>query len=558
MAFASIHIPDFWVQSVARFERALRNGAVALVDGIPSQSKVVAANPAALQAGIQLGISKSLAEQFKKVETRRRSPGKEASSHAALLDLAWSFSPRAEDTAPDTIVLDLAGLASLFGSEENIARQLTERAADLGLAANVAVAHNLEAAILASRGFAGITRIPHGKEQKYLGPLPVLFLPASQEILETLERWGIRDCQALAALPLLDLSERLGQQGVHLHELARGACLRSLKPAELGHSFEEEMELEDAVEELEPLAFILGRLLDQLTARLQARSLTINSIRVQFELDTASQVERSDLKPNSSVFKTRYQRQKESAATKKDSVPAGVASSVSEEKTYEKVLTLPLPIRDSKMLLKLLRLQLQSDPPNAPIQKVMLAAQPAHPRATQGGLFLPSYPDPEKLELTIARLANLLGDSNIGSPELIDTHRPGAFRLRRFVPPGDTSGETKHSENRRPAIGFRIFRPAPPARMELHHKRPVRVFFQGKWGQVIAASGPWRTSGDWWREDAWKQEEWDLEIIFEPASNSGSRHQNANKIPQRGQRRGVYCLFFDSIRQSWFVRGSYD
>ncbi len=559
MVFASIHIPDFWVQSVARFEPALRGRAAALVDGIPSQCKIVAANPAALQAGIQLGMSKALAVKFEGVEIRHRSPGKEASSHAALLDLGWSFSPRVEDTAPDTMVLDLAGLASLFGSEENIARQLTERAADLGLAANVAIAHNLEAALLASRGFSGITQIPPEEESKCLGALPIHFLPASTEILETLERWGIHDCAALAALPLLDLSERLGQPGVRLHELARGAFLRALTLAEPSHSFEEEMTLEDAVEELEPLAFILGRLLDQLTARLETRALAANSIRVRFELDTASQIDNPKSNSrNSFALQTRskQQRQKQSAKNG-SSAPATAAQPIA--KTYEKVLTLPLPMRDSKMLLKLLRLQLQSDPPNAPIQKVALAAEPAHSRAMQGGLFLPSYPDPEKLELTVARLANLLGDSNIGSPELVDTHRPGAFCIRRFVPPRDPSGKTAPAEKRRPAIGFRMFRPAPPAQIELLHKRPVRVFFHGMWGNVVAASGPWRTSGDWWREDAWKQEEWDLEIIFETPANSSGRYRTLQERgPQRAQRRGIYCLFLDSVRQSWFVRGTYD
>jgi protein ImuB len=560
MAFAAIHIPDFWVQAVARFEPALRGRVVALVDGIPSQSKIVAANQAALQHGIQLGMSKALAVKFEGIEIRHRSPGKEASSHAALLDLGWSFSPRVEDTAPDTIVLDLAGLASLFGSENNIAAQLTQRASDLGLFANVAIAHNLEASLLGARGFSGITRIPPGEERHSLGSLPIHFLPASQEILETLERWGIHDCEALAALPLLDLSERLGQPGVHLHELARGACLRALTLAEPSHSFEEEMTLEDAVEELEPLAFILGRLLDQLTARLDARALAANSIRVRLELDAASQIERTEeQRRNSFAARARSKQQPQTkSATNGGSARAAAANP--KAGSYEKVMTLPLPMRDSKMLLKLLRLQLQSDPPNAPIQKVFLAAEPAKPRATQGGLFLPSYPDPEKLELTVARLANLVGDANIGSPEIIDTHRPGAFRIRRFVPPRGTSEKAVRVGSRRPAIGFRMFRPAPPARIELLNKRPVRVFFLGMRGNVVAASGPWRTSGDWWREDAWKQEDWDLEIIFEPApSDCSSRYQNSNKRPVHGtQRRGIYCLFFDSIRQSWFVRGTYD
>ena len=104
---------------------------------------------------------------------------------------------------------------------------LPQRASSLGLTANVAIASNIEAALLASRGFPGITLIPPGEESQRLGALPVEVLPASPETLETLDRWGVRTCAALAALPLLDLSERLGQEGVRLHELARGAsCVR--------------------------------------------------------------------------------------------------------------------------------------------------------------------------------------------------------------------------------------------------------------------------------------------------------------------------------------------
>ena len=47
------------------------------------------------------------------------------------------------------------------------------------------------------------------------------------------------------------------------------------------------MELDDAVEDLDPLSFLLGRLLDQLCARLSTRSLAAASIRVRFELQPA-------------------------------------------------------------------------------------------------------------------------------------------------------------------------------------------------------------------------------------------------------------------------------
>src|SRR5580658_3781866 len=389
MAFAAIHVANFMVQAVLRAEVELREKAVALVDGTAPQILVVAANDAAWRAGIQLGMAQTQA-QLCGVEIRRRSRAQEKAAHAALLDLGWSMSPRVEDHAQDTILADLAGLNSLFGADENIAREFARRAAELRLQAHVAVSANLEVAVHAARGFAGITVIPEGEEARYLSGLPVQTLGPSAEALETLERWGIRTCAALGALPVLELSERLGQEGVRLQELARGAHTRSLVLAEPAQTLEEEMELDDAVEDLEPLSFVLGRLLDQVCARLAARALSAAAIRVRFDLGDA--------------FEKEEEVREKNAAT---AAVAGAAAAASEvqaaAKAYEKTLNLPVPMRDSKMLLKLLRLQLQADPPAGGIVKITLGADPARPRSTQHGLFVPNSPDPEKLELTVAR-----------------------------------------------------------------------------------------------------------------------------------------------------------
>jgi protein ImuB len=530
MAFACIYIPDFLVQSVVRGEPALRDCALALISGNPPLWNVVAANAAALEAGIQLGMTKAQAAEFCGVQVCSRSESQEKAAHAALLDVAWSVSPRAENTAPDTVVVDLEGLSSLFGSDENIARELTRRVSSVGLRPRVAVACNIEAAILAARGFPGTTIIPAGEECAQLGGLPVEVLPADAETLEILERWGVETLQALAALPVLQLSERLGQVGVRLHELARGANQRSLVLAQVTSSFAEEMELDDAVEELEPLSFLLGRLLDQLCARLQARALAVRAIHVHFDLEPSFDKDFQTLKGES--------RKK----------PAS--------KRYTKILTLPVPLRNSKTLLKLLRLQLQADPPSAPIQKINLRADSAAPRVTQNGLFVPAAPDPEKLELTIARLTKLVGESNIGTPELLDTHRPENFRMTRFVVSGEGNKARRKSDSspkrREVLTGFRVFRPSLPIRVELREEQPSRVYLRGMRGEVVAASGPWRSSGDWWREDLWHQDEWDLALEFAPSRKQ--REQSMNLPAQNG----VYRIYYDALRQSWFARGHYD
>jgi hypothetical protein len=86
----------------------------------------------------------------------------------------------------------------------------------------------------------------------------------------------------------------------------------------------------------------------------------------------------------------------------------------------------------------------------------------------------------------------------------------------------------------------------------------MRVSFNALCANVITASGPWRTGGDWWREDTWQQDEWDLELHFEPTLNPGRSEQLANTKSSKAPQHGVYCLYFDSIRQGWFVRGIYD
>ena len=89
-------------------------------------------------------------------------------------------------------------------------------------------------------------------------------------------------------------------------------------------------------------------------------------------------------------------------------------------------------------------------------------------------------------------------------------------------------------------------RPAQAIRVELQDEQPVRVYLRGMRGEVTAASGPWRSTGDWWQEDAWHQDEWDLEIEFYIV-NTGA-----------GGSAGLYCVYYDSDCRGWFVRGVYD
>ena len=570
MGFAAIYVAEFMVQAVVRVEPGLRGRAMALIDGDAAPLfSVVAANAGARNAGIFLGMTKANAAQFAGVEIRARSMAAEKAAHAALRDVGWSVSPRMEDCAADLILLDVAGLSALLGTEQEIAELLVARAEECGLRVNVAIAENIFVAEVAARGFAGITLIAAGEEAARIGGLPVRVLQPAEEMAETLELWGIRTCAELARLPVLQLSERLGQAGVRLRALARGKASRALVVAEQELTFEEEMELDDAVEELEPLSFVLGRLLDQLCARLTTRALAASLLRVRFDLQPAFE--------NALDVRTEVVRAK--------SLPG----------VYSRTMQLPVPMRDAKLLLKLLRLRLQGSPPGAPIVKVLVAAEAARPRVAQRGLFWPSFPDVEKLELTLARLESVVGEGNVGSAEVVDTHRPGEFRIEKFAPVreeaeantekrsgGKKSAKknaekiTKSIRKNGVAMSFRAFRPPLPIHVNSREGQPAEIFLQGRRGEVRKAAGPWRTSGEWWREEQWIEDEWDVEIRFWSGTGERAEINRRQKFGwqvyeekkpgknERGQKENStaeharYRVYYDAVTKGWFARGIYD
>ena len=547
--FACIFIPDFSVQAIIRFEPELRTRSVAVLTGRPPLEKVVALNERARQSGAELGATKSQLEAWENLMLRARSESQEKSAHAALLDCAQSFSPEVEDTSPGTVLLNLAGLEPLLGPLPTIARDLARRVSQIGLEASIAVAANPDAALLAARGFPGITLIFEGREAEQLGNLPVDVLletfsstvEEATRCVETFDRWGIRKLRALAALPEVPVSERLGQQGIRLQKLARGAVSRNLRVLEPQLIFAESVELEYPIVLLEPLAFLLNRMLEQVCARLSSRALAVQELHLNLEL----------------------------AAT----LPNACAS-------FNRKLRLPTPMLDAKVFLKLLQLDLQAHPPGAPIVKIHLSADPAPPRALQNGLFQPLFPEPEKLELTLARIAGIVGEGRVGSVELLDTHREGAFAVRHFAPtepaPAELKAkhEVKQSGNRKKdtsmpendsaceidachtgeklgetaqkqmsaVIALRLFRPPLSASVTVREARPVRMRClqrENIAGEIVWTAGPWRSSGDWSEQEGWSREEWDIAIPAETGLV-------------------LYRLVQDKLSGNWFVEGTYD
>ena len=375
-------------------------------------------------------------------------------------------------------------------------------------------------------------------------------------LLETLNRWGIRNLRALAALPEISLSERLGQQGLHLQKLARGSAIRTPIPVEAPLVFEEAIELEHPIVLLEPLAFLLNRLLEQLCARLASRALATQELRLTLELSNLTGVDDefdnvgipSESDDSLKIDEGSGAPLLAGVARSGDFQPGIVQQAVlqNRQSKFIRKLSLPLPMLDARVFLKLLQLDLNAHPPGAPIMKIHLSAEPARPRSAQGGLFLPPAPEPEKLELTLARIAGIVGEQRVGAVELLDTHHPEGFRMRRFV----AEVARKTSQRRTPdaaeaqaaVTALRRFRPPLRANVTLQSGQPARVMCPKNkevQGEVLWKAGSWRFSGDWWERDAWSRDEWDLAV-------------------RNGEAVSFCRLVHDLLAGTWFVEGMYD
>jgi protein ImuB len=591
--FACIYVPDFPVEAIVRVEPWLREQALAVLEGKPPMVRVVALNEKARGLGMEMGMTKLQAAVFsapanevahssdtsvKNTRTtqiefssrrvrskpkpdlamlRQRSAEQENSAHAALLDVAHAFTPRVEDTARDTLLLDLAGLERLYGAPATMARDLASRVNAIALEANIALAANPEAALHAARGFSGTTLIPAGEEAHRLGvlPLPVLLdafdisltnSPASdrkreklrEQMLDTLERWGVRDFRTLALLPEHALASRLGEVGTRLQRLAQGIGMRTLALCEPVTHFEEVMELESAVETLEPLSFVLNRLLEQLCARLEARALAVQELHLRLRLE---------------------RRVADEETTTAQKLSGTSSHIVGCSNTVEHVLRLPVAMRDTKVFLKLLQLELAAHPPGAPIIKVWIAAEPAPPRSAQHGLFLPVTPEAERLEITLARVSSIVGERRVGIARLLDPHRQNSFRMDRFVAEEGSNRTVTPttSDIREPGrLALRRFRPPWQLQVRVAEGRPVALTAKPTChgelqGKVFWSAGPWRSSGDWWTENGkgwnedrvcpWDREEWDVALA------------NGN-----GDSVALYCIYRDLASGKWFADASYD
>ena len=540
--FAAIYIPDFSLQAVLRHEPGLSERPVALVAESTPKSPVLQLTEAARKAGVAEGLSSTQAlARCGAIVIKTRSRAQEDAAQLALWQCAYSFSPHLESTADGICTLDLRGLPVLAewqtavtsaspdpAQPELFPRTETEPIrpdvrlrqwaqgiitllagcrlrAQAGMAATPGMALH---AARAARPFRLVT-----DTALFLKDLPVASLDPPAEIADILHKWGIHTAGAMVALGRDRIAERLGQEGIDLYDQAEAKTARPLTVMELPLVFEESSELENEIETLEPLLFLLRRFLEQLSRRLEVVYLVAAEIVLDLTLASGDR--------------------------------------------YERCFKIPAPTRDVDTLFRMLHTHMENVRTAAPIVGLRLRLNPSLPQLQQFGLFEPSLRDPNHFHETLARLTAMLGHERVGTPVVEPGYRSDAFHMEpvkfhqiagRDIPPRrakaspspfrreragervpidftagsdvhghaeiEAAGEDDLSENRRRyGLPLRRFRPAVRISVDTEGGRPIILRSSKFTVKIALASGPWRSSGLWWDKAAWTAEEWDIQTI---------------------------------------------
>jgi protein ImuB len=509
-----------------------------------------------------------------RIETSQRGLDPKTSAVSALnvvnvlVAVAREFSPRFERHGDDLVSVDVSGLDRLIGPPRTIGEELRRDAAARGAYVHVAVAQTRAAAVVLALARAGLTIVDPGGEAQALAPISIAILEKaygswltthgpepSALSLEPLKRWGVRTLGELASLPAADLSSRLGPHALAWQAIARGEDRAPLVPTLPEERFESSLDLDWPVEGLEPLSFVLTRLLEPLSVRLERRDRGTAMLHLELRLVT------------------------------NPSTGAG------RGELYARHLQLPSPIRDVRTLRTLLVLDLESHPPPAAIDRVTIVIDPTPGRIVQHTLFTRAHPTPEQLSTLLARLGALMGQDRIGRPATVDSHRPGVFRMEPFPTEHDRHDDQRRNRRDRRETylensalehsadsassalnvvsALRRCRQPVPARAVVEDGRPTHLTtdrrgFAG--GSVLAVTGPWRTSGNWWSSHNAQRSTLNSQSQGSDFTlqTSDFRLQASDLFWNRDEwdvalaDGAVYRIFRDRDTDGWFIDGVFD
>lgn len=391
---------------------------------LQATTRIDAVNDLAKKYGVRAG--QTIAESRAILAHLRVAPLPKEKVRLALQELCESvlrFGTSVSFELPDTVWLDISGVAHLFGGEKQLTEELFAAVSELGYTVRIATS----AGPMLAQAYARWLQPASGQltlvtdptdEQQLAKQLPVKSLPVSDEVQIWLAQLGILTLAELAKIPKEYACHRLGREAATALDLVDGVDERPLKaycPVDLPV---QTVSWDEPITGSEPLLFVLRGVCGKIAARLEGRGLAAQKLRLTLSYDQGV-----------AAFR-------------------GVPSELIQE--YE--LAAPL-FRDEEiwkvLSSRLGRTRLQAPSVGLKLEVLQLthaAKRQLELAKTQSKL---TGANPETLAVLFGELSADVGSSHFGFLRLSDSHRPEKVSLLQPASASQLNDDLKHSGSRK-------------------------------------------------------------------------------------------------------------
>lgn len=452
---------------------------------------------------------------------------------------------------PESLLLDVTGLAHLFGDEHRLAQQVLKHCDQLGYLPRVAIGDTVGIAWAVARYLSGQYFAIHGQpvvlpvgDRETVKQVPVDGLRLEPAIVDSLYQLGIETIGQLQQLPRNDLAMRFGncihQRLDQLSGKLEETFVVRRKPTE----FIAEQLLEYPTHHRETIGVIIARLVTQLCSQMRCRQRgalewTIKlacqtgppiEFRVNLFQPTATTAEvmplvemqlEQALSPHTRKFRKRWKKKATRASSKtirdrnwasqelgaeSNSENSSKSNSKSSEEDRQDAYPTDQFHRYTTIQVQEICVSVTSDVLLIQKQRQLFDENPRLDR--------------QSLAHLINRLANRLGNQNVVYPVLQSGAQPEyAYRLRPLVDPSRKRRRRRTKPRKQSHVlgrPLRLFHPAKPLKRcdQVETGSPALLALRSdsmKPQRVIRSWGPERIETGWWRglsvcRDYWRVE----------------------------------------------------
>jgi protein ImuB len=429
-----------------------------LVGQTGNRREVAAANLAALQAGLRVGMPATRAQALvKELVIQHADPAADAEAIERLAVWALRYSPIAAADPPDGLVIDATGAGHLHGGEEAMLRDAVSRLEAVGINARAAMAPTWGAAHAAAR-FAARPMLVFSDQESTdrIKPLPIAALRLPPDTVADLRKLGFERIGDLLATPRAPLTLRFGPGPGWRLDQAMGRTREPIDPVRPPDIVEVQQIFAEPIGAAETIARYVGKLAGKLCEELEARGLGARRLDLLFGL----------------------------VDNRVQAVRVGMAQ----------------PVRDVKRLTRLLCDKIETVDPGFGIEIMRLAATAAETFATKQAVSsLIEEPEADVSSL-IDILSNRVGETRLYrlAPVASDVPERSVQRVAAAAPDGGAGWPLAWP---RPSRLLQHPEPIETVALLPDHP-PVNFTWRGIRRRVKRADGPERVFGEWWKRDA--------------------------------------------------------